>query len=112
VQVVVGLLEACAHADKRLGLVPSFGNTVTLAIQLYVAQGFGSGEVSPPGSQAGRRACGRRVCMPGARFPCKRHPLTTDRCPTPPCLLCACSLRRALLLPGPPEWPPHQARLC
>jgi hypothetical protein len=53
VQVVVGLLEACAHADKRLGLVPSFGSTVTLDVQLYVAQGFSSGEVSPPGRQAG-----------------------------------------------------------
>lgn len=64
----MGLLEACAHADKRLGLVPSFGNTVTLAIQLYVAQRFSSGEVSPPGRQAGRRVGREGACLAPA-FP-------------------------------------------
>ena len=66
---MVGLLEACARADKRLGLVPSFGNSVTLAIQFYVAEGFSRGEVSPWGNQTG----GMRGSMPGASCACTRH---------------------------------------
>jgi hypothetical protein len=81
-QLAVGLLEACARADIRLGLVPSFGNTVALAIQFYVAQGFSSGEVSPG---AGRRAGGWVVhegTTPSASCPCRHQPLTAA--PTPP----------------------------